>query len=433
MGIKNIILQKAQLMEKWGLVDYPPFCGVPSGVKELMQVFVNRETEMERALLTLDEGENILIRGMTGIGKTAFIMAVLYELERQHSEMKQSILTIHIRQFAGGTREEFYKVILYSLAKKMGPLNKRAREIVYALTGEEITKSRSKKVTGGIEVQVPALFTAKTEGELGGESSRVLNIIYPEHFVEELLDIAVQKYKKIVFAVDDLERVSNQGNIKKMLETSLDLIRDRRCSFIFTGRTLTILEDIYASGLNIFNDTIPLKPLSHEELHLIANRTLNLARYFPQENEALPFTKEAIDAIASKSFGIPRQFVILCARSLKLAVANNDEEINIDVFQRLFEQLQDEMAETDLPPDIRRILYLGLQQGGFPISKDAELDQVFEVLGVTTLKQFVDFADNLVQQDLLQRFSDHRGEILYRLAPGIEKLALTGADLKQAS
>jgi Cdc6-like AAA superfamily ATPase len=408
--------------------DNPSFRGVPGDINELMRVFVNRESETQKAILTLDDGENILVRGMTGIGKTAFIMAVLCQMEQQYQALKQKILPIHIRQFAGGTREDFYRVILYALAKRLAPDNKRAGDIVYALTGEQITKSRSRSLTAGIEVQLPQVFVAKTEGEIGGEKSEVLTIGHPEHFLDELLNIAIKKYKRVIFAVDDLERVHNQGNIKTMLEGTLDLIRDKRCSFILTGRTLTILEDVYASGLDIFNETIPLKPLSPQELRLIAIRTLNLVRHSPNEDSVLPFTDEVIEIIASKSFGIPRQFVLLCGRILKIAIGNGAEQLNTGVFQKSFEQLQDEIAQKEVPPDIRRILYLGLQQGGFSISKDADLDQVFDVLGITTLRQFVDFADNLVQQDLLQRFTDHRGEVLYRLVPEVEKLAQSGAE-----
>lgn len=424
----NILQRKARLLEQWGLRGHPPFRGVPGDIEELMQVFVNRENEVLRAILTLDDGENILVRGMTGIGKTAFIMAVLHQLEQQMQTIDRKILPIHIRQFAGGTREDFYRAILYALAKQLGPGNKRAREIVYALTGEQITKGRSRGLSAGIEVQIPQLFAAKSEGEIGGEQSKALTIGYPEHFVDELLSVAAKKYQRVIFAVDDLERVPNQGNIKVMLESTLDLLRDKRCSFILTGRTLTILEDVYASGLDIFNETIPLKPLSAQELRLIAVRTLNLVRRHADEQSVQPFTDEVLEIMASKSFGIPRQFVLLCGKILKIAIENNTEQLNLSAFQKSFEQLQEEVAERDVPPDIRRILYLGLQQGGFSISKDAELDQVFDVLGVTTLRQFVDFADNLVQQDLLQRFTDHRGEVLYRLAPGVERLAQTGVE-----
>lgn len=303
------------------------------------------------------------------------------------------------------------------------------REIVYALTGEQIVKGRSRGLSAGIEVQIPQLLAAKGEGEIGGDKSETLTISYPEHFLNELLDIASKKYGRVVFAVDDLDRPNNQGSIKTMLESTLDLIRDGRCSFILTGRTLTILEDVYASGLDIFNETIPLKPLSPQELRQIAIRTLNLVRDHPDEQSVSPFTDEAIETITSKSFGIPRQFVLLCGKILKIAIEQGVEQIDMDAFQNSFEQLQDEVAEREVPPDIRRILYLGLQQGGFSISKDAELDQIFDVLGITTLRQFVDFADNLVQQDLLQRFTDHRGEVLYRLAPEVEKLAQSGSEI----
>jgi Cdc6-like AAA superfamily ATPase len=432
--INSILAMKVRLLQTWGLREHPPFRGVPSGdITELMKVFVDRDKERQRAILTLDEGENILVRGMTGIGKTAFIMAVLHEIEQQAKMLHQDILPIHIRQFAGGTRDDFYRVILYALAKQLGPTNKHAREIVYALTGEEITRGRSGGLSAGIEIGVSPLFKATTQGEVGKEQSKVLKIVQPEHFLGKLLDEAMKKYRRVIFAVDDLERVPNQGSIKLMLESSLDLIRDKRCAFILTGRTLTILEDVYASGLDIFNEVIPLQPLSSSELRLIAIRTLNLVRYQQNEISAFPFSDDAIETIASRSFGIPRSFILECGKILKIAIELGAEELTRDVFEQIFELLQDEIARKDVPPDIRRIIYLGLQQGGFSVSKDADLDQVFSILGIATRRQFVDFADNLVQQDLLQRITDERGEILYRLAPGVEKLAQSGALLVDGS
>lgn len=134
---RNVLSMKAHLLKTWGLHDSPPFRGVPSGdVEELMQVFVDRDEEIQRAILTLDDGENILVRGMTGIGKTAFIMATLYQMEREADALGDPVLPIHIRQFVGGSREDFYRVVLYGLARQLGPRFKRAREIVRALTGE---------------------------------------------------------------------------------------------------------------------------------------------------------------------------------------------------------------------------------------------------------------------------------------------------------
>lgn len=421
----------SEILREWDLEDIPPFRGVPGSIKELMQVFVDREDAMKTAKYILSIGENILVRGMSGMGKTAFIMATLDQMEQQGDVLGRPVLPIHIRQFTGGTREDFYRVVLYGLAKQLGPRYKRAREILHALTGEQITKGRSRGLSGSIEVQVPQLFAAKGGGEIGSEESRVLRIDDPTHFVDELLDTAIKKmkYHRVIIAADDLEKNPNQGSIKAMFESALDLLRDNRCGFILTGRRLTILQDVYhsSSGLDIYNEEIPLNPLSSDELRLIAVRTLNLVRPHPDEASTHPFAESVVETMASKTFGIPRQFILLCGAILRLAFLNCENEITPEVFERLFEDYQDELKDSDVPPDIRRILYLGLQQGGFSISKDAELDKVFEIIGITTLRQFIDFADNLVQQDLLQRFTDDCGEVLYRLAPGIEKLALSGA------
>jgi Cdc6-like AAA superfamily ATPase len=427
----NILALRASLLKCWGFNDIPPFRGVPSDdINELIRVFVNRNKEMQRAILTLHEGENVLVRGMTGIGKTAFIMATLYQMEAQAKEIDSNILPIHIRQFTGGTREDLYKIILYALAKRLSSENDRAGQILRLLTGEEMSKGGSGSIKGGIEVQIPQFLKASIGSDVGESETSKFSVGNYEHFVGELLEEACKDYQRIIIAIDDLERSPNQGTIKSMLESSLDLIRDNRCGFVLTGRTLTILEDVYATGLDIFNETIPLKPLSAEELRSITSRTLNLVRNKPQDDDVSPFTDEVINIVASKSSGIPRQFILICGRVLKIAVENGAESLNGEVFKRSFEQLQEEIAQQEVLPDIRRILYLGLQKGGFSISKDADLDEVFDIIGVSTLKQFVDFADTLVQQDLLQRFADERGEILYRIAPGVEKLALSGAEQK---
>lgn len=420
-----------QILKEWGLKDIPPFRGVPSKMEDLIQIFVNREEQIRNAKYILSTGENVLVRGMCGIGKTAFIMATLYQMEQQGDILGRPVLPIHVRKFTGGTREDFFRVVLYALAKKLGPRYKRAREILHALTGEQMTRGKSHGLSGGIEVNIPSVVAGKVGGEVGREESRTLGIKDPAHFVDELLHAAItkKKYKCVIIAIDDLEKNQNQGDIKAMLEDTLDLLRDDRCGFILTGRRLTILQDIYhsSSGLDIYNIEIPLTPLSSDDLRLIAVRTLNLVRCCPDESSTDPFSESVIEKIASDSFGIPRQFVLICGALLRLAANNNEIKITPDVCERLSDQYQDEIKNKDVPPDIRRILYLGLQQGGFSISRDAELDQVFEVLGITTLRQFIDFADNLVQQDLLQRFTDDRGEILYRLAPGVEKLAQSGA------
>ena len=418
-----------KILEAWGLRDIPPFRGVPGGIDELIRVFVGREDAVETARYILSTGENILVRGTCGTGKTAFIMATLHHMEQQGDVLGRPVLAIHIRQFEGGTREDFYRVILYALAKRLGPRHKRAREILQALTGEQIAKGQSKGLSFEIKVDAATLLGAKAGGEVGRQKSQVLRIDAPTHFVGELLDAAIKKkYHHVVIAVDDLDKCGNQGSIKAMFESTLDLLRDSRCGFILTGRRLTILQDVYHSsaGLDIYNREIPMEPLSSDELRLIAVRTLNLVRRHPDEGSPHPFTESVIEMMASKAFGIPRQFTLLCGAIVRLAFLNDESEITPEVFQRLFEKHQDEINGSEVSPDIRRILYLGLEQGGFSISKNADLDEVFKIIGITTLGQFVDFADNLVQLDLLQRLTDDRGEVLYRLASSAGKLALSG-------
>lgn len=111
-------------------------------------------------------------------------------MEKQYNTIGYELLPISIRQFSGCTREELQKIIVYSLAKRLAPRDKTAREILSAITGEEVTRSRSRGLNVGFEVQIPLVFAAKTGGEVGGDTSTKLNIELPEYYLEKLLDIA---------------------------------------------------------------------------------------------------------------------------------------------------------------------------------------------------------------------------------------------------
>ncbi len=419
-----------ELLEAWNMQDLPPFRGTPGDVGQLMRVFVNRDLDLQKARYTLSTGENVLIRGTAGIGKTAFMMATLHSMETEGDVLGKKVLPVHIRQFEGGNRDLFYRVILYSLAKKFSLENDAARQLLGRITGEREPTTDSTKISGGIEVSVPGFIKASGKGEIGREGESLLHITHPEHLVDELLsDITDAGYSRAVVAVDDLDRNKNQGDVIEMFESSLDLIRDGRISFMLSGRKLTLQQDVLLSapGLDVYNLALSIEPLMPTELCDIAIRTMNLVRASPSEAETLPFTREVLEAIAEKSDGIPRFFLLLCGATLRFAFIHGDKEITPAIFEERFAEYQEEIATWEVTRETRQALFLGLRNEGLTVAKDESLDEVLDVLGVSTLREFVELAEDLVQQDLLKRSVDERSETIYKVAPGAEKLAESGA------
>jgi Cdc6-like AAA superfamily ATPase len=420
------------ILEAWRLKDLPAFQGTPSNAEELMKVFVGRRRDMEDVKYVLSTGENVLVRGTTGIGKTAFMMATLYDLTTNGDVVGHKIFPVYVRQFAGDTRDDLYRVVLYAIAKRFSSEDDRARQILCALTGMKVNAGTSGKSTFGFEVGVPGVFKVQGGGESGDNQSQTSDYQHAEHFVNELLDsITASGYKRVVIALDDVEQRTSQTDIAHLFESSLDLIRDTRIAFMLAGRRLTLQQDaiLSAPGLAVYNLAITMKPMTSSELRAIAIKILNLVRLNPQKETVHPFTEESIEAIADKSEGIPRPFILLCGAIIRRAFWNGHHEINLKVFNDCFLEHQDELASLEIPPETRQALYLGMKKGGLTITDSVDMEEVLGMLGLRSLRDFVEVAEGMVQQDLLQRSLNDRGETIYKITAGVEKLAESGAKL----
>src|SRR5438876_12103523 len=113
-----IALRRRDLLLKWGLKEMPPFYDVPpqDNPQRLNRLFTGRQEELERVILPLLDGRNVLIRGRWGVGKTTFILQTLHELSFQVGLLKEKLLPIYIDNFKGGTLDEFHRLILFALA-----------------------------------------------------------------------------------------------------------------------------------------------------------------------------------------------------------------------------------------------------------------------------------------------------------------------------
>ena len=287
MSSEPIAVRRKRILKEWGLRQPPPFSDVPpkDDQRRLAHLFTGRQEELDRVILPLLDGRNVLIRGMWGVGKTTFILQTLHELSYQASQVKERLLPIYIDNFKGGTLAEFHRLILYALATALSDKEAEAKSLAEAMRGISISHRRTKAIKGSFDV---SLFSV---GSLGGEAGiescteKQLGLDNPEYWVEELLARARKRYQHVVIAIDDLDKTDPQPDefirVRGLFDGALPILRSDKCAFILTGRTLTVAQDIYGSILGIFNRQLQLQVLKPEELHEICTVHEHLEQFRP--------------------------------------------------------------------------------------------------------------------------------------------------------
>jgi Cdc6-like AAA superfamily ATPase len=420
--VEPLAVRRKRLLQQWGLRQPPPFSDVPpkDDPKRLARLFTGRQDELDRVILPLLDGRNVLIRGMWGVGKTTFILQTLHELSYQASQVRERLLPIYIDNFKGGTLAEFHRLILYALATALSDKDNEAKSLAEAMRGISVSHKRARAVKGKFDV---SLFSV---GSLGGEAGiesgteKQLGLDNPEYWVEELLTRARKRYQHIVIAIDDLDKTDPQPDefirVRSLFDGALPILRSDKCAFILTGRTLTVAQDIYGSILGIFNRQLQLQVLKPEELHEIAVKTLNLGRY-EERSDAYPLTDDAVARLAASAFGIPRQFNRNCADVLEAAVRLGYETLDAAAFEACYADMQANVS-AEVDAQVRQLLYIAQKNGGFAQDNRRSLDE----LGWGDFIEVLPMLDYLVQRDLMIR-QDYTSGIRFIVAPRAEKAA----------
>jgi len=420
--IEPIALRRKKMLPKWGLKNIPPFSDVPpkDNPERLARLFTGRREEIDRVILPLLDGRNVLVRGMWGVGKTTFILQTLHELSYQAGLLKERLLPIYIDNFKGGTLAEFHRLVLFALATALADKDEEARTILEAMRGISISHKRTRAIKGKFEVN---LFTvASLGGEAGMEAGteRQVTLDNPEYWIEELLKRAHKRFQHVVIAIDDLDKTDPHPDkflqVRTMFDGALPLLRSDKCAFILTGRTLTVAQDIYGAILGIFHRQLQLPVLKPEELREIAIKTLDLAR-LEERPDAYPFSDEAIAEIAARSYGIPRQFNLNCADVLEAAVRLGYETLDADAFARCFADVQATIS-ADVEAQVRQLLYIAQKHGGFSQDNRKALDE----LGWGDFVEVLPLLDYLVQRDLMIR-QDYAGGMRFIVSARAAKAA----------
>jgi Holliday junction resolvasome RuvABC ATP-dependent DNA helicase subunit len=212
-----------------------------------------------------------------------------------------------------------------------------------------------------------------------------------------------------------------------MFHDSLHVLRDRRCAFILTSRSIARLDDTGISRLGIVDSILPLAPLENDKLREMVITQMNFSRRKFRDS-VFPFDDEAIDEIIGKSMGIPRVLNCICRKTLDIASKRGYTSINLDCFGECFLILQNDLSAT-IPADVKRILYHALKRDGFLVSsKEETLEEVLRLTGASTVYELLPYLDNLVRADYLVR-AERGDRIRYTITPGMEKAAAEGEKL----
>lgn len=386
---------------KWD--DEFPFASQPpiNNPSRLAKFFSGRDLEVGKACDRLFEGNNVMVRGQWGIGKSAFILTVLQDLKYYSDDIY--ILPLYIYDFSGAGTDDLYRHVLLSIAKGLAPILKRAREVFLALTGEQISTTRSRGVKYGINLQI-----IDASGEIGNEEQKSIKIESPMHYINELLDLARAKNIRIIIAIDDLDKQQNQKALWQMLIDAKALLRNTPCKFVLTGRpTVSTHENVVLQALELYDSTFELAPLDSDSLRQAAKGHLNAIREKPRDDYS-PFTEATIDEIAGLSCGIPRHFNKICRLALAAARPRKWDLIHLESFKTdCMPEIEKELS-LNLPPGIRRLLYYIHEQGSISLENDEEVEGLLKVLKLDTLGEAIPYLNDFIRNDwIVVRSPDH--------------------------
>lgn len=137
--------------------------------RALSRFFEGRDEEMERAVRTVFYGQNLMVRGSWGIGKTAFILSLLQRLSREVEEDRGRLLAVYRPvELARADLEHFYRAILYGLCRALAAEDLQARRVLEALTGLRVTRERAGETKPKVTAGSMLAWVVDVEGEVGG-------------------------------------------------------------------------------------------------------------------------------------------------------------------------------------------------------------------------------------------------------------------------
>jgi AAA+ ATPase superfamily predicted ATPase len=382
------------IYSRWGISEIPfSESAATLGQSRLHDVFTGREKEL-REVLNLFKGrerKRLLIYGWIGIGKTAFILEVLSVLQRKAKDTLTAYISLP-------PETDLATASLIALAREMEDDEWAQQQLnQMGLRPQKALRKRKVKGKGGLPI---AGF------EVEEEVIAINKPQFPTLSFEDLLQRALQKYERVVIAIDDLDK-QDPARVRQLLLDAQGLLKGGAW-FILTGHPSGLTRDLLISERGLFDLSLKLKEMDQATMYKMLVNYLNSARpkgslRDPADPQAVyPFTRETARILCEKSAGVPRWLNRLGSYVLLKAAELRADVITVDVLEEGFSYANQQVrGQSGLTPEDFILLDLVLEKG---ILSDANVTlEDLQRLKVNEFSEILPILDKLMQQDLIRR------------------------------
>lgn len=380
------------IFSSWNLQEIP-FSETASSLRSnLDKVFTGRSEELKRIfnLLRGRERKRILVYGSVGIGKTAFILEVLSVLRRKAKDTLATYISLP-------PETNLATAALIALARNMPEDEWAQQQLNQMGLISESTRKTKTKLEGKI---------AGIGGSIEEETQPVKAPTFPTLAFEDLLARALKKYKRVVIAIDDLDK-QDPARVRQLLHDAQGMLKGDAW-FILTGHPSGLTRDLLISERGLFDLALEIKELDQATTYQMLINYLSSARIRetskdPDSPDAVrPFSLETAKTLCQRSEGIPRWFNRLGSYVLLKAAELKAEEITPEVFAQGLEYVSQQLrGQSELSAEDYYVLDLVLEKG--LLSDENVSMEDLKRAKVQEFSQVLPILDKLVQFDLLRR------------------------------
>jgi hypothetical protein len=397
--------------EQWGITQNP-FTESPTAnaddlpLETLRKVFTGREREIKSVLnqLRSTSRKRVLIYGDIGIGKTALILSVLDVLQRKIPNILTCYISLPMNTDLG-------TAALIALAREM-PSNEWAQE---ALNQMGLKPAYQPEKTGTTFKGGPGWASA----ERRSETIPVQKPQIPDLSFEDLLNKALEKFDRVIIAIDDLDK-QDPARVKDLLLNAQGLLKGR-ASFMLTGHPSGLTEEILISQRGLFDLSQELRSLDFDTTKLMLLKYLNSVRPEDQlqdignPNAFYPLTLTATDLLCHQSAGVPRILNRFGNYILDEATQQNATSIDEKLAQEGIDRAKREFRDqANLNP--REIILLDAISSQGLISDASISFEELQRLQTKSFAELLPILEELERRDLIQKIPND-GATAYKLSP----------------
>ncbi len=386
--------ETGEIFSRWNLQEIPFSESASSLQSNLEKVFTGRNSELKRVfqLLRGRERKRILVYGWVGIGKTAFLLEVLAVLRRKSKDTLTAYISLP-------PQTDLATAALIALAQEMES-DQWAQELLNQM--------------GLISKKALRKTKTKLEGKIGGsreeETISVAPLQFPPLSFQDLLKKALKKYKKVVIAIDDLDK-QDPARVRQLLHDAQGMLKGDAW-FLLTGHPSGLTQEILIRERGLFDLAIELKQLDPQTTYQMLINYLSSARIeetsveLESPDAVHPFTKETARILCDRSEGVPRWFNRMANYILLKAAELEAEKIELDILQQGLEYGRQELRGQKLTAEDYYVLDLVLEKG---VLSDANISlDDLERVKVQEFTQILPILDKLVQLDMVRRLPTER-------------------------